>query len=517
MFGINFDSGMWSLFYLMLEILAVVSAIHAIWFVRTSQAAVAWVVGLLVFPLAAVPLYWVFGRYRFYGYREALREVGQKHKTSVGAINRELRTGRNVQTTPLQTPLEQLADVLDTPLSSGNRFRLLVDGQAFYDALIQAIESAERYLYLEFYTVRCDACGNRLAEALIAKSQQGVVVRMLYDEVGSMSLSNSYVQRLTEAGVEVWSFNTRQGIFNRFQINFRNHRKLLVVDGSVALVGGLNVGDEYLGKARWLTHWRDTAVEMHGPIARKVQAVFAGDYYWAARRDLPEANWSVPVLRPATKTAPESEESLGTQAVTAIESTANPADKQPHALLHVGRGAVCATGPADDRPRATMMFVAAAGTARRRLWISTPYLVPDETSMVALSMARARGVDVRILVPSVADVWPVFLAGLHYEQEMLAADIPVYRYAHKVMMHQKSVLVDDKMVLIGSTNLDVRSLHLNFELMVAIEDASLVAEMIEVMESDFAVARLSRGDAVPGQRWLTPVGRVIARLFSPVL
>lgn len=164
-----------------------------------------------------------------------------------------------------------------------------------------------------------------------------------------------------------------------------------------------------------------------------------------------------------------------------------------------------------------MMFLAAANSARQRLWISSPYLVPDETSMVALSMARARGIDVRILVPSVADVWPVYLAGLHYEREMLAADIPVYRFAPRQMMHQKCVLVDDALVLIGSTNLDVRSLHLNFELMVAIEAPEFVADVARQLTEDFANSQLMRLQDRPQHPWLTPIGRVIARLFSPVL
>jgi cardiolipin synthase len=484
MFGIDVNGGFWSLLYLALEGVAVISALHAVWFVRTSQAAVAWVVGLLVFPLISVPLYWIFGRYRFYGYREALREVGRIHKRSVGAINRELRTRRNSQTTRLHTPLEQVADVLDTPLCSGNQFELLVDGEEFYTALWRHIAAAKSYIYLESYTIRDDETGTRLADALVAKAREGVTVRVLYDELGSILLTRSYLQKLIAAGIDIRSFNTRQGLFNRFQINFRNHRKIVVIDGSLAIVGGFNIGNEYLGQASWIAGWRDTAVCMRGPIVRKVQAVFAGDYYWSARRDLAEANWDGEI---------------------------------PNTDVDEARAAVCATGPADERPLATMMFASAANSARQRLWISTPYLVPDETLKVSLTMACARGVDVRILVPTVADVWPVYLAGLYYERELLEAGIHVMRFANHIMMHQKCVLVDDQMVLIGSTNLDVRSLHLNFELMIAIEDNQLVQRMIEVLETDFARAESMRVSDPPQHPWLTAAGRVIARLFSPVL
>ncbi|TWU22266.1 putative cardiolipin synthase YwiE [Novipirellula galeiformis] len=472
---------------ILIELLAIASAFHSLRHVRTSQAAVAWVIGLITIPFLVLPMYWVFARHRFEGYREAIRAVGERYVQSVELVRRELVTEVNARstsasTTSANTTLEYLADVLDTPLCTGNTFRLLIDGEAFFDTLLSQIEAAQEYLYLAFYIIRDDELGNRVAEALVASAARGVVVRLLYDEVGCLRLSQAYLDRLAEGGVDVRAFNTRQGFVNRFQINFRNHRKLVIVDGKVAIVGGLNLGDEYLGKASWVTRWRDTAVEIHGELARKVQAVFAGDYYWAARIDLPEARW----------------------------------DRDPNPQNDSGLAAVCATGPADPRPRATMMFAAVAGAARERLWISTPYLVPDDALMVALSMARARGVDVRLLIPSVADQWAVYMAGYHYEQELAELGIPVYRYQGGVL-HQKCVLVDDELVLIGSTNFDNRSLHLNFELMVAIAEPSLITEVANMLEQDFAESQWSNALDGPLRPWLARVGTAIARLFSPVL
>jgi cardiolipin synthase len=492
------DKSLISVALVFIELLAIYSALHALRHARTAQAAVAWVVGLVVMPMIALPLYWIFARGKFEGYREAIREIGMQHEQAVSATLMELGTRDNARTTTQSTPLEQVADVLDTPICSGNSFRLLIDGQSFFDALIQQIESAQRYVYAEFYTVRDDEIGNRVADALIAKAKEGVTVRLLYDEVGSVRLTGRFISRICEAGVEVREFNTRQGIANRFQLNFRNHRKLLVIDGNTAIVGGLNIGDEYLGKASWVSHWRDTAILMKGPIARKVQAVFAGDYYWAARTPLPEAEWSDDRCRvlPGRNSLP----------------TQPPAER----AATMGLAAVCSTGPADVRPRATMMFAAAAGAATDRLWICTPYFVPDETSMVALSMARARGVDVRVLIPSVADHWAVFLAGYYYERECYEADIPVYRFNNGVM-HQKCVLVDESLALIGSTNLDNRSLHLNFELMIAIQDKDLIADVTTMLEKDFANSRRSNGKEDPDRPILSRMGTAIARLFSPVL
>jgi cardiolipin synthase len=227
--------------------------------------------------------------------------------------------------------------------------------------------------------------------------------------------------------------------------------------------------------------WRDTAILARGPIAKKVQAVFAGDYYWAARTNLPEANWEHDAFAPVT-----------------------------------GQAAVCATGPADRRPRATMMFVAAISSATERVWISTPYLVPDDALIVALSMAKARGVDVRLLIPSMADEWAVYLAGFYYERELAQLDIPVFRY-QDAFMHQKCVLVDDSLVLIGSTNFDNRSLYLNFELMLAVDDPQLIANTTKMLEQDFAQSTQTGETRHPLQPMLSRAGTAIARLFSPVL
>ncbi len=475
---------------LVMQTLALFSAFHALRHVRTSQAAVAWTIGLITLPFLTLPLYWVFARHRFEGYREAIREVGLGHRRAVSVYRNELQTGKYVRSTNQQSALELTADVLDTPVSTANRFELLIDGEEFFDALLDAVAAATKYIYLEFYIIRDDGIGNRLAAALIERARAGVKVRVLYDEVGCLRLSNAYIARLSEAGIDVRAFNTRQGWVNRFQINFRNHRKLVVIDGQTSIVGGLNVGDEYLGEAADLERWRDTGILVRGPITRKVQAVFAGDFYWAARHELPEADWGS-----------EQPQEPSTQSL-AQES--------------IGNAIVCATGPADLRPRAAMMFAAVASASKQRLWISTPYLVPDESSMVALHMAKARGVDVRVLIPTAADHRGVYLAGFHYEHQLAEADIPVYRY-DAGFMHQKCLLVDDKLALIGSTNLDNRSLYLNFELMIATDDRDFVNAVAEMLERDFAASTHSNAPNAPTRWWFERAGTAVARLFSPVL
>ena len=489
--ALEFIMNWWHILVPLVEIVGFASAWHAALRVRTSEAAVGWVAGLVAFPFVVVPLYWVFGRNRFSGYRRAIRQVAKQHKRSVEAVRRELATEPNVACCrALDSPVALLADVLDTPLSVGNQFQLMINGEQFFEALLQLISSAEKYVYVQFYIIRDDKIGNRFAEALCARARAGKTVRLLYDEFGCVRLSRRYLTRLREAGVKVHAFNTQQGWANRFQLNFRNHRKLVVVDGERAITGGINVGDEYLGDFSWASHWRDTALGVEGAAARKLQAVFASDYYWATRSDLPEAVWSTDVARC---------DAISTEVADTM-----------------GAAAVCATGPADARARATMMFATVAGAAQQRLWICSPYLVPDATCITALSMARARGVDVRILIPSKADRWLVYLAGFYYERIFESLGIQVYRYCDG-FMHQKCVLVDDDLALIGSTNLDNRSLHLNFELMLAAGERQLVRQVADMLEQDFSSAERKSHEEDRLLPWYIRIGTVIARLFSPVL
>ena len=471
----------------MLMLTIAYSISHALRNVRTSQATVAWTVGLISLPVITLPLYWVFARNRFEGYREAIREVSSRQQNSESTVQKELRTASYTRSTELNTAIEQVADVMDTPLSRSDACELLIDGVAFFDCMFDEIAKARDYVYVEFFIIRDDDLGNRLAQCLIERAQAGVRVRVLYDEVGCLRLTRAYLSQLSQAGVEVYPFNTRQGWVNRFQINFRNHRKLIVVDGKTALVGGLNIGNEYFGSPEESGRWRDTGLKVEGPITSKIQAVFAGDYYWAVRENLPEARWPT-----HGEPAP----------VNRLESS-----KDFNAVC-------CATGPADLRPRASMMFSALAQAAKSKLWICTPYLVPDEASIVALHMAKARGVDVRLLIPDKADHLLVYLAGFHFENEFTEANIPVYRY-HDGFMHQKCVLVDDQLAMIGSTNLDNRSLHLNFEMMIGISDRDFIEKVDTMLTKDFEQS--SQRDGKKVRWWYERAGTAVARLSSPIL
>ena len=470
--------------FLVVEALGLLSAIHALRHIRTAQATTAWCVGLITLPLVVLPLYWVFGRTRFYGYRETIREALRTHRDWDDNYRRRLMQATSNEASGSGL-LGRLAAAVQAKITPANRLQILRDGTQTFDAIFADIEAAQSYVLAQFFIIRDDQLGRRFAEVLRRKADQGVEVRLLYDEIGCHALPARYLDDLSRAGVRVASFGTTQGWWNRFQINFRNHRKVVIVDGQVALTGGLNVGDEYVGRSRRFGRWRDTHVRIAGPAVLTVQAIFAGDWYWASREPLTHLYWDV------------DDEALSS-------CSAN------------GRVTAVATGPADEGPRCTMMFVDLAVAARRRLWISTPYLVPDEAVATALRVAAARGVDVRLLLPNRSDHLPVYLAGFYYEHELMAAGIEIYRYQHG-FLHQKVVLVDNVVATIGSANLDNRSLHLNFELTIASDDAGFVRDVAEMLEDDFANARRSERDYLLGRPLPFRVLVSLVRLFSPVL
>ncbi|MGB6001750.1 MAG: cardiolipin synthase, partial [Thermoanaerobaculia bacterium] len=415
------------------------SSLDAVMSARTSQGAIAWAVSLNTFPYLAVPAYWVLGRSRFEGYVNARQDGDHEIRHIALGAKEQLMDVISQRSSDNQSSRagEQIARI---PYLRGNEVELLVDGQATFDNIFAGIDAAKEYVLVQFFIVKDDEIGRELHSRLVTKAKEGVRVYFLYDEVGSHSLSKSYINELREAGAQILDFHTRKGPGNRFQINFRNHRKIVVVDGHTAWVGGHNVGDEYMGRDPEFGHWRDTHIRITGPAALAVQLSFLEDWYWATGK-APEFGWA------------------------------------PH--LPGGEGKevlIFPTGPADRLESATLMFLTGINAARERVWIASPYFVPDESLMNALYLAALRGVDVRIIIPDKADQTLVSLAAYSYFEEAALSGIRFFRYMDG-FLHQKVVLIDDELSAIGTANFDNRSFRLNFEITAVVADPAFAAEV----------------------------------------
>jgi cardiolipin synthase A/B len=456
----------------------IISSFHALMATRTPQGAIAWIISLNTFPVVALPAYWILGRNNFNGYVSARQENDEDVVEVVQAL---VEKHPHAFMDPAHVPpsakaAEALARL---PILKGNRVELLIDGQQTFDSILAGIAAAESYVLVEFFIIKDDEIGGKLKEALIAKAKAGVKVYLLYDEVGSSKLPEAYLQELRAAGVEANNFHTRKGPKNRFQINFRNHRKIVVVDGLVGWVGGHNVGDEYIDGGKEFATWRDTHIKISGPATLALQLTFVEDWNWATDEML-KLDWE-------SGFAPQ-----GGQEVLLIPS-----------------------GPADERETATLMFTHAINSAQERIWIASPYFVPDQGVLNALELAALRGVDVRILIPDEPDHLLVYLAAFSYLNKV-GADIRVWRYTAG-FMHQKVALLDQNVAAVGTANFDNRSFRLNFEITALVLDRGFNQQVEAMLLADFARSEEMDPAAIEDKSiWFQLMSRA-ASLAAPIL
>jgi len=467
---------------LAVHVLGIIAACHAIMNTRTSQGAIAWAVSLAAMPYLTLIPYLFLGRSKFSGYVDARRhemEALRAHSPRAPRLAADTTDGPAADAIGRAAVLA-LTRLGGMPFVGGNAVRTLVNGDATFSAILSAIDAARDYVVVQFFIVRDDALGQMLRDALLARTAAGVRCYLLYDSIGSFDLPHGYVDTLRRGGVEVHPFATHRKFVNRFQLNFRNHRKIVVVDGNRAFVGGHNVGVEYLGANRRLSPWRDTHIEIRGPVVASIQYVFAEDWHWA------------------TQTLPP---------------LVAPPEALPDDAMHC---LAVPMGPADKQETGSLFFVEAINAARERVWITTPYLVPDEAVIAALKLAVMRGVDVRILIPSRRDHYVVFEASKLYARDLVDAGVKVFRY-RPGFLHQKVVLIDRVAAAVGSANLDNRSFRLNFEIMVLTVDRAFAGEVEAMLDADFALAyEVDANEYRHSPAWRR-IAMHVARLFAPIL
>ncbi|PMR75545.1 cardiolipin synthase [Billgrantia endophytica] len=467
------------IFVVLAHLAGLATSVEALMSSRTSEGAIAWVVSLNTVPYLAVPTYWIFGRNGLQGHAATRRAEDSE---LAGAIGDKLTGLRSHRIAPPEEghPLAGIEPLAKLPLLGGNEVSLLIDGEETFESLFTGIDSAERYLLVQFYIVRDDDMGRAFQQRLIAKAREGVEVYFLYDEIGSYGLPDSYVQALEDAGVNVHRFHATRGPGSRFQLNFRNHRKVMVADGARGWVGGFNIGDEYLEGDPDLGPWRDTHLLLEGPAALALQLVFLEDWHWASEEvlDLP---WE-------------------------------PIERYEHDAPVL----ILPSGPADRFETASLMVQQSIHAARERIWISSPYFVPDEGVQAMLKLAALNGIDVRILIPERPDNPLMHYATYAFLGPLLDAGVEIHRF-QEGFMHGKAFLIDDVGAAVTTVNLDNRSFRLNFEVTALVMDSRFASDVEAMFEDDFARSRrMEREDIDEKPLW----HRVAARgayLLAPIL
>ncbi|MEK9507649.1 cardiolipin synthase [Gemmatimonadota bacterium Y43] len=474
----------WVVVLVVAHLAGAASTLPALMSTRTPQGTVAWIVSLNTLPVLAVPAYWLFGRSRFEGYVEN-RRVGNAEVEDVLAGDLEAllrRADRPFDSLSRGDPdpdraLEHLAPL---PFFGSHAVELLIDGHDTFDHMLEGIASAQTHVLAQFFIFRDDALGRRVGEALAERARAGVEAYLLYDAVGSPDLSKEFIGGLRTAGVNVAPFESAKGSRGMRQYQLRNHRKSVVVDGVRAWIGGHNVGVEYLGEDPERGPWRDTHLAITGAAALALQLAFVQDWRWATDETI-DLNWDPP---------------------------ASPSGAR--------RVMIVPSGPADEVETASLMLQHLIHSAERRVWVATPYFVPDAGVMDALRMAALRGVQLQILLPEQSDSFLVDQASFVYLSDLLELGATIHRY-EAGFMHQKVVLVDDRVAAIGTVNVDNRSLRLNFEATALVLGAEFAGEVESMLSADFADSRrLERGE-IDARPWHLEVASRIALLAAPIL
>jgi cardiolipin synthase len=474
---------LWELVLLVLLLLGVQAALGIVMERRSPVSTWAWLLILTLVPVIGIPLYLLFGR----------AIVRRKIRLGASATRQLGRNGALVEFPPSMVGVAVDLGRIDVgtarlavglggaPLRACNRVDVLQDGPATFDALVEAIRAAESYVHLEFFIFNPGRIGARVRDALAEAAGRGVEVRLLFDAFGSFRLPVTYLEPVLDRGGRVEFFAPVRFSRLRRRPDFRNHRKIMVVDGRVGFVGGLNVMDEYVADERKDTPWRDTHLRVSGPIVQDLEQVLNESWFLATDEVLAEP-------RHFTRPAPAGD-----------------------ALAQVIAG-----GPDTDWPSIEKVYTSAIFAADRSIRIATPYLVPTDSVLSALVSAALRGVEVHVLVPSRGDHTVAQWAGRSYYPDFMEAGVRIFEYGPR-MMHAKVLSVDGRYNLVGTANLDIRSFRLNYEVATIVYDREVTVRLDAAFDRDVAESLEVTRETFRRRPYLQKFRENTARLLSPLL
>jgi cardiolipin synthase len=455
---------------------------------RNASATWAWLMVLYFIPVLGFIMYLILGQK--VRKRQLSKLLGDNERVIQHALETQRQELKEKRLVALDGELAEYQDMIYLNLTTGlalyttnNIVDIYTDGKQKFDALIADIEAAEHHIHLVYYIVRDDELGRRLMRALTAKAADGVEVRFLYDHIGSSRLPGRFFKELRAAGGREAAFFPSRIPYLNLKINYRNHRKLAIIDGKTGYIGGFNIGDEYLGLSEHFGQWRDTHLKVQGSAVLQMQAQFLLDWNLAAsgKIELSEIYFPDPRGVPG----------------------------------HIGMQLV-ASGPDTEYQEIKNAYIKMIYGARSSVCLQTPYFVPDDSLLSALKVAALSGVEVSIMLPSKPDHFFVYWATQSYLGELLASGIKVYLY-EKGFLHAKTLVVDSKVASVGTANLDIRSFKLNFEMNAFIYDSATAVKLMDIFQRDIDDSRLLTTEAYDGRPLFNRFRESISRLLSPIL
>jgi cardiolipin synthase len=453
---------------------------------RNPVKTISWILVLVLLPFAGIVIYLFFGQeYRKTKMfsRKGLKDLEKLRNLTLEQLD-NLPKNHNLLGEKLYEKRRLINLMLTNSnaiLTSDNEVKVLLNGDQTFPEIFEAMENARHHIHLEYYIIENDKIGNRLRETLIRKAKEGVEVRLIFDDVGSWELNKKFIRSMSDAGVQVDCFMKVRFPMLTSRVNYRNHRKILVVDGETAFVGGLNFADRYLEGIPEIGAWRDTHLKVKGGAATALQIIFMADWYFVSKEVLRGDNYFRPFVPGIGKL---------------VQMTAS--------------------GPDSDWESISQAYFMAIASANEYVYISTPYLMPTSDIVTALKTAALGGVDVRIIVPGLSDAITPKWGTNSYIEELLEAGIKIYFYKAG-FTHSKVIVVDDVFSSVGTANLDFRSLETNFEVNAMIYDPEIAQTLAAQFLND-----QSKSEQVFLEKWtkrprLNKIKESFARLLSPML
>ena len=481
--------------FLIIELLylfvLIIVCIRIIYDTSSTVKTLAYLLLAIFIPLFGILFYFWFG----INYRK--RELYSKKIINDDDLWNQIK--QNVSVYSAQTyfnidksdrPNKQLAKYLSndmSPLTPGNTARLLINGEEKFPAVIQALEEARDHIHIEYYIYENDKIGKTIEELLIKKAKQGVSVRFIYDDFGSRGIRKNIAIRLRNAGVGTFPFYKIPFLRMVNHLNYRNHRKIIIIDGKKAFVGGINVSDKYINESTTgnKVFWRDTHLMLEGPGVYYLQYLFICDWNFCSGKALENIKHYFP-----------------------DEYRNNPPGDK---IIQIA-----ASGPDSVNPTILYSLLYAVYQAEQEILITTPYFIPDQSLMDALIVAALAGVSVQLLVPEKSDSRLVQLAACSYYADLLSAGVKIFFYQDG-FVHAKTLVVDRKIAVIGTSNMDVRSFDLNFEVNAIVYDDELATSLANVFKTDIKDAILLDRNAWLNRSISRKLLEKTARLVSPLL
>ena len=468
-------------------LILIVVCLRIIYETKSTTKSMAYLLLAIFLPVAGIIFYVTFGvnywKIKLYNKKQVEdSELWEALKKEAGVFT-EKNTAGDLATANNKELANMLVKESHSPLTRNNRVTLLINGEEKFPEVISALNSARHHIHIEYYIFEQDKIGVQLVEILIRKAQEGVQVRFIYDDFGSPSIKRKTEQRMKDVGIEVQPFHKVVFYLLANRLNYRNHRKIIIIDGQTAFTGGINVSDKYINDSPGNLFWRDTHLRIDGPGVFYLQYLFLSDWNFCCGK----------ILQP---------DKLH---FTDLPKTTGEAYVQ-----------IAASGPDSLQPSILFSLLQAIYLARKEILITTPYFIPGDSILEALRIAALSGLSVKLLVPGVSDLKLVNAASRSYYEDLLIAGVEIYQY-RKGFVHAKTLVTDGILSVIGTSNMDYRSFEFNFEVNVLVYDQEVSEKLRTVFFKD-----LEDAEPIDKEMWckrsaFKQLPEKIARLFSPVL